>query len=184
MKDETKFKEYMTTIGELFDKPMTALLTTLYWKILEPFSDDDCERAFKEVIYSAKFFPKPADFIDILKGNKQDQATEAWIKTVGTIRRIGPYQSVAFDDAVIHDVIQFMGGWPATGDWLEDDLKWKQREFERLYRVMQSRGSSVKYLPGISEMENSKNGYPLGVEIVQIGCDPKQKLQIVGIGRP
>jgi hypothetical protein len=180
MKNEVMFKEYMTTIGELFDKPVTSLLTTLYWKVLEPFTDEECEQAFKEILFSAKFFPKPVEFLEILKGKESDQATQAWIKTVNTIRRIGPYQSVSFDDSTIHDVIQFMGGWPTAGDWMEDELKWKQREFERLYGIMSNRGSSVKYLPGIVEMENNKNGHGAGNEIIRIGHAPERQLRIAG----
>ena len=182
MKDEIKFKHYMATLGELHDKTVSPLLMELYWKVLEPFPDEECEATFKQLIYSDRFFPKPADFIEILKGKDSDQATQAWIKTINTVRRIGPYQSVCFDDSTIHSVIEFMGGWPATGDWQEDELKWKQREFERLYGIMQQRGSLVKYLPGVVEMHNSKNGYEGHSEIVQIG-DHTTPLKMISGGR-
>ena len=181
MKDEVKFKEFMTVLCEIHDKRLSQLLSDLYWKVLEPFSDEDCERAFKELIYDNKFFPKPAEFIEILRGKKQDQATTAWIEVVNAIRRVGPYQSVNFGDPIIHGVIEFMGGWPATGDWLEDELKWKQREFERLYAVMQCRGSEVKYLPGVFEMTNDLKGIRGRDEVVYLGHgERKQIAQAVG----
>jgi hypothetical protein len=168
MKDEIKFKQYMTTLGELFDRPMTSLLTTLYWKVMEPFTDEECERAFKEILFSAKFFPKPAEFIEVLRGNESDLVAQAWIKTVEAIRHYGNYASIKFDDPVIHAVIEFMGGWPETGNWTDDELKWKQREFERLYGIMQARGKHPEYLPGLIETTNRAKGYDKQEEIIMI----------------
>jgi len=181
VKDEVKFKEFMTVLCEIHDKRLTQLLSDLYWKILEPFSDEDCGRAFKELVYECKFFPKPAEFIEILKGKKQDQAMTAWIEVVNAIKRIGPYQSIDFGDPVIHGVIEFMGGWPAIGYWLEDDLKWKQREFERLYGIMQGRECKTKYLPGICEIANDLKGFHGRDEIVCLGHDERKQIAI-GVG--
>jgi hypothetical protein len=70
MKNEIKFKEYMTMLCELHDKILSDMMKDLYWKVLEPFTDEECERAFKELIYSTRFFPKPVDLIEILQGKK------------------------------------------------------------------------------------------------------------------
>jgi len=179
MKNEIKFREYMATLGELFDKPITPLLTSLYWKTLEPFTDEECEGAIEEILLSAKFFPKPAEFMERLRGKEQDKATVAWIKLVDGIRSKGPYRSVKFDDPVIHAVIEFMGGWPSTGDWLEDEMKWKQREFERLYGIMQGQRNYPKYLSGIVEMMNNANGYEIQEEVALIGNFEPVRLRIV-----
>jgi len=40
MKDDRKYKEYMTVLGELFDKPISELLISVYWKTLQPFDDE------------------------------------------------------------------------------------------------------------------------------------------------
>lgn len=160
MKDEPKFKEYMAALCELHDKSLSQLLINLYWKTLEPFTDNDCERAFKELIFSSKVFPKPVDFIETLKGKKQDQGTLAWLTVVKALRKIGPYQSVTFDDPVIHSIIEAMGGWIKLGTVTEDELKWKQREFERLYSIISGKGGNhPTYLPGITERDNAANGY-------------------------
>ncbi len=159
MENKVKFAKFMTVISEMFDKKQSKALTEIYWKALEPFTDEQCEKAFNEVILSSRFFPKPVDVIEAIRGTQGNRATEAWIKTLNTIRRIGTYQSVKFDDPVIHAVIEVMGGWSAMGNMLIDDEKWKQKEFERLYPVMESRGNSPIYLPGRIEMENMKTGH-------------------------
>lgn len=175
MKNELLFKQYMAALSEIFGKELSALLNSLYWKTLEPFTDFECEQAFKELIFSAKFFPKPADFLEILRGKQEDQATKAWIKVVEAIRRVGNYKSVKFDDPVIHSVFKFWGGWGVTGDWKEADLKWKQKEFQQLYAVMARDGKHPEYLPGTIEIQNAADGYELKPEIVRIGFDERAK---------
>ncbi|NPU82986.1 MAG: hypothetical protein HPY65_00750 [Syntrophaceae bacterium] len=169
MKNDRLFKSYMLAMGEVFNKQLTPLLHSLYWKALEPFSDEDCERAFKDLIFTSKFFPKPVEFVELLQGKKEDQATRAWIKVVEAVRRIGSYSSVRFDDPVIHSVFKFWGGWGVTATWKDADLKWKGLEFEKLYRVMSAGGNHPEYLPGSHEIENGARGYDAKLGIVEIG---------------
>lgn len=175
MKNEIKFKEYMATLCELYDRTITELLTDLYWKVLEPYTDEQCEATFKEIIYSCKFFPKPVDFLEILNGKKENRATEAWLEVLNAVARIGNYQSVKFSDPVIHSVINAMGGWPQLGAQMESkDEHWKQKEFERLYEVISTQyGKHPDYLPGTTEMENYRTGFNRPPEIIRVGFDGK-----------
>jgi hypothetical protein len=177
MRDEIKFKEYLATLCELHDRTMSKLLTDLYWKVLEPFSDEECEEAFKLIIYDSKFFPKPADFREVILGKKANKATEAWLEVLGAVSKIGNYQSVKFDNPVIHSVINAMGGWPQLCMMEKTDEKWKQKEFERLYEIISARnGKHPEYLVGTHEQENFRTGYEIKTEIVQIGFNSKTKL--------
>lgn len=179
MKDEIKFKEYMATLCEIYDRSLSRLLTDLYWKILEPFTDQQCESAFKEIIYSSRFFPKPADFIEVLQGTKKTRATEAWLEALETLKRIGNYESVKFADEAIHSVIMAMGGWPEFCMMGNDEVKWKQKEFERLYEIIVGRGGDHPvYLPGISELNNFSAGHDVKTNIVHIGFDKKKARMI------
>ena len=169
MKDEARFKESMTALGELFDKPLSKFLIDVYWKALEPFSDEECNRAFNEVAISSRFFPKPVDLIEIIQGKKADQSIKAWLKVIEAVRRVGLYKSVKFNDPVIHSVFQFWGGWASAADWDDSELKWKQKEFERLYVIMTARGEHPSYLPGIHEIHNAAAGFDVKSHIVEIG---------------
>jgi len=176
MKNEIKFKEYMATLCELHDRTMSKLLTDLYWKVLEPFTDEECESAFKEIIYSNKFFPKPADFREVLCGKKENKATMAWLEVLNAVARIGNYKSVKFNDQLIHSVINAMGGWPQLCLMESNDEKWKQKEFERLYEVISERGGNhPEYLPGTCEMNNFSTGRDYKPEIIEIGFNGKSK---------
>lgn len=179
VKDEIKFKEYLATLCELHDRTMSKLLTDLYWKVLEQFTNEECEKAFKELIYSSKFFPKPADFIEVLNGKKSSRAIEAWLEVLTAVKRIGNYRSVQFTDQAIHSVIQAMGGWPELCMMENEEVKWKEKEFERLYDVIADRaGNHPEYLPGTTEMENFKTGFETEKEVIRVGFE-KKKIKLI-----
>ncbi|MFA5340570.1 MAG: DUF6475 domain-containing protein, partial [Clostridia bacterium] len=145
-----------------------------------------CENAFKKIIQSCRFFPKPVDFIEILNGKKQDQATIAWIEVLGAVKSIGNYQSVKFSNPVIHSVINAMGGWENLAATMTiDEEKWKQKEFEKLYQVMERRGNHPKYLAGAHENSNTpsmiaayedRTGKKFNQEIIEIGFEEQKQI--------
>ena len=145
-------------MAEIFDqgKAPTEFKIALYFQALIDYDITAIERAATAIIRGRVYpaFPKPGEIIQEIEGSREDRAVIAWGEVIEAIRRVGPYQSVNFGDPTIHAVITFMGGWPATGEWTEGEMKWKQKEFERLYAVMRTRGSDKEYLPGIHEMEN------------------------------
>jgi hypothetical protein len=186
MKNEIKFKEYMTMLCELHDKILSDMMKDLYWKVLEPFNDEQCEDAFKELIYSNRFFPKPADFMEILQGKKQDQATMAWLDVLGAVKAVGNYKSVKFSNPAIHSVINAMGGWPQLCMMESKDEKWKQKEFERLFEVISfHKGTHPAYLPGTFENTNTpamiaqyeeRTGRKYNQDIIKIGFDEQKQI--------
>ncbi len=156
-----RFREMMMILGEIHDRKITGLILDIYWKVLEPFHDDQCLQAFSTLLKTMKFFPKPAEFLELLEARKEDEATAAWMVVVNAVRRIGNYQSVAFPDPVTHSAIEAMGGRVNLGLVEEKDLTWKRREFERLYQVLARNGHNghPRYLPGIHELQNGARGY-------------------------
>jgi hypothetical protein len=162
MKDEDRFRELMTVLGEIHDRQITRLLLDVYWRILEPFPDEACIRTFHELIGRVKFFPKPAEFLELLEARQGDQATSAWLDVFAALKRYGNYQSVRFADPVIHSAIEAMGGWVSFGLMEEKDCPWRQKEFERLYAVLAGRcGGHPAYLAGLHEINNAAGGYPV-----------------------
>jgi hypothetical protein len=175
MINEKIFKQYMAALSEIHNKDLSALLNSIYWETLKPYTDEECERAFKELVFSTKFFPKPADFLELLRGKTEDLGGRAWIKVIEAIRQPGPYKAVQFYDPVIHSIFKFWGGWPCVQEWKDSELKWKQKEFERLYALMARDNNHPEYLPGVHESENAANGYEIKPEVVWIGFDEKVK---------
>jgi len=83
--------------------------------------------------------PKVADVIKMLQGSTQDSALTAWAKVDKAVRSIGTQMSVAFDDPLIHKVIQDMGGWLGLGQRQEAEWPFVAKEFETRYRGFKAR---------------------------------------------
>jgi hypothetical protein len=157
MKKE-KFSELLMVLGEIFDKSLSAGLIMIYFDALKIYTDEQIERAIKTASLTCKFFPKPSELLEFINGNSTDRGVLAWEKFYRALGRVGTYQSVIFDDPVIHSAIELMGGWIEAGKWLMDEMKWKQKEFLSLYPVMARKREHPEHLAGIIEMGNNRKG--------------------------
>lgn len=176
MKDKEKFKGFMLLIGERENREISDALLDGYWETLKPFSDEQCDKAFKKVWNNTRFFPKPEDFLEHLQGGIPHML--AWKTAFTTVKKIGPYDSVKFSDPVINLVIELMGGWPAFCMMETEEIKWKQIEFSKIYKGVCQNGKGPRHLPGVHEQTNlrtQKIGYD--VPIVMIG-EPVERKQL------
>lgn len=158
----------MVLMGNIHKMKIAKDLLEAYWDILKPYSDEDCDKAFKKILATAKFFPKPPDFLEHLQEGVPHML--AWQTAFKAIGSPGPYMSVKFSDPVINLVIELMGGWPAFCTMETEEIKWKQIEFEKIYKGVCQKGQGPAHLPGIHEQTNlaaQKIGYD--VPIVMIG---------------
>jgi len=158
MKDEIKFKEFMAGIGIIFDKDISDNIASIYWNILEPFPDEDCEKAFNQIIATCKFFPKPVEFLEILRGRSEDDSTRAWILVDEAMRKHGNYSSLDFGEPKIHRIVEMLGGWDYLGTLTEEDWKSKRKEFESLYQAIK-RPDGPDRVIGICEKANEPRGF-------------------------
>lgn len=140
MKDKKKFMQFMTGLGETFDKKITDTLKDIYWKALEPFDDEDCEVAFNQLILSCKFFPRPAEFMDILKGSDKDNALEAWGQVMDCLGVCNPDNPAKLDEN-IHQAVRAVDGWHSLAEQSYDDLKWTEKRFLEHYQVIEKRSN-------------------------------------------
>jgi hypothetical protein len=181
--DLKKFAVLMATLAEVFNdgKEVSKIKMEIYFKSLEKYPIEHISQAISNMINNRVYpsFPKPAEILQEINGRAENRATEAWLKVVDAVARIGNYQSVKFSDPVIHSVVQVMGGWPQLCQMESKEEHWKQKEFERLYEVIASReGKHPDYLPGTVEMENYRTGFDREPEVVCIGYD-KQKIKMI-----
>ena len=180
-RDAKQFAGIIASLSEVFEsgEPSKTLIK-IYWLALLDLDINDIQRAASDIIRTRVYssLPKPADIIEAIRGTSTDRATGAWIKVLGTLRGVGSYQSVQFDDPVIHSCIEMMGGWPELGNMHIDDEKWKQREFEKLYPIMEKRGNHPTHLSGRFELDNTAKGYLENVEEpVKIGFDETKQIE-------
>jgi len=160
MKDRMLFKNWMTMLGEIFDKSITDPLADAYWMALNQYETEDCENAFKIAMINCKWFPKPVElrqFIENGPGEIEDIAMIEADKVINAIREVGHRQSVTFDNPVTMAVIeQGWGGWIKACDLKGDEEKWFRKDFAKIYKAYSNQGiKKYGHLVGLIEDHNS-----------------------------
>lgn len=148
MKNEKTFKEFMSGIGELFDKKISDTLKNMYWQALKPFTDIQCSQAFNIAITRCKFFPKPADLIEFIIGNskqveqnKDDKALVIVNNIISHLKTCGARVFPEIKDPIAKHLMTKRWPyhlWAATV--VESELKWWSKEFCDAYKTYTESG--------------------------------------------
>ncbi len=159
-------------------------MVKIYWEILKSYDLASVIRALESHMQDTdvgQFMPKPADVFRILRGDGQTQSLQAWTKVEQAIRVVGPYQSVAFDEPVIHQVIGEMGGWIKLCATKAKELPFVAKEFQT--RFASYRHKSPKeypcFLPGLAAHQNGYQGYSIEPPVL-LGDKAKAQAVITG----
>ena len=183
--DVSKFAVLIAGIGEVYDKTFTPAVIEIYWSVLKSFKFDEVKNAVRKHFAnpdSGKYLPKPADIIMAIDGSQQNQALLAWTKASYAAQRVGRYTSVTFDDALIHAVIEDMGGW-----WRfcskDDRSAFIAKEFQDRYRnyITNKPIRHLKRLAGIIESQSSYGEYSCDTPVL-IG-DKNKANQVFATGK-
>jgi hypothetical protein len=163
--DGARFAEIMTSIGEMYGKPIGEFTLDMWFADLKGYTIQQVWRAFqahRKDPVQGKFMPKPADIVRHIDGLPDEKAVHAWAMVYKAISRVGSWGSVEFDDPAIHQAIDTMGGWIKLCSITIDELPFKQREFEKLYlqATKNKDPNAPKFLAGTIEIETNKQGLP------------------------
>ena len=158
------FSKVLIGIGQIYGKSISPLLVKMYWELLVKYDLHSVVKALEAHAQDpdvGQFMPKPADLIRILRGDSQSQSLKAWTKVEQAIRHVGPYQSVVFDEPVIHQVITEMGGWIKLCQTKEKELPFVAKEFQTRFASYRHQlpKEFPSFLPGISAHQNGYQGY-------------------------
>ena len=162
--DRVNFFTLVADVYAFYGREFSDFAGTVWWTALRPFDLAAIADAFGRHCVnpdSGQYLPKPADVVRMLQGSTQDAAMVAWSKVDKAVRSVGAYQTVAFDDPLIHRVLDDMGGWIALGQKEEKEWPFVAKEFENRYRGYRMRSETPEYprsLPGIAQAQNSMNG--------------------------
>lgn len=163
---KVRFAKALSALAEYYGKELSDGVISLYWQGLQQFSIDEIEVAIGRHLQNpdtGQWMPKIADIVRMLEGTTLNAAVLSWAKVMRAVGSVGQYQSLAFDDAVIHMVIDDLGGWPGICQTAEAELPFLQKRFENSYRAYKQRGQDLptypRYLPGVSELQNVAAGH-------------------------
>lgn len=145
-------------------RPLSSVAISMWWNVMKPYDLPAVRQAFDRHMHntdSGQFMPKPADILKMMQGTSQDSALVAWAKVDKAVRQVGTWESVAFDDPLIHHVLSEMGGWVALGTKLEKEWPFIAKEFENRYRGYKLRNEIPEYprvMIGVYQAQNSQEG--------------------------
>lgn len=163
--NKSDFAVLVTSVYAFYRQDCSDFAISVWWEACHPFDFAAVRSAFNRHAVNpdnGQFMPKPADIVKLLQGTTTDGAMVAWSKVDKAIRQVGTYASVAFDDRIIHAVIQDMGGWVELGRKSEDEWPFVAKEFQTRYRGYRTQGSPGEYprvLIGIAQAQNSQLGF-------------------------
>lgn len=164
--DAGRFKSTLAAVYSLYGKDLTEAVIGIWWQALKPYDLAAVKDALNRHAVNpdnGQFCPKPADVVKMIEGGSEDAALVAWAKVDRAARHVGPYQTVVFDDALIHKIVQVIGGWPRLGQIDDQEWPFTKNQFVALYRGFKASRREFEYprsLPGITEATNGA-----------IGCD-------------
>ncbi len=171
--DRPRFANLMKAIGETFGNAAPSKeKMELYFKVLSDLSIEQVESAVYFILNTRTItstFPVPGEIRAALSGGKS-AAMIALDKAERAVERYGVYESVVFDDPVIHMVIAAMGGWkhfccPSEyGD--NQEWHWKQKQFIELYETFSKnpRANCPMVLIGIGDTEYYRDGKTIQIQ--------------------
>lgn len=185
-RDRQAFAAMLAAVSAIYGRDLSPAVIELYWRALAPYDIGAVRRALDRHVRSpdvGQYWPKPADLIRAIDGTTEDAALRAWATVERAIRLVGGYESVVFDDPLIHRCIADVGGWSRLCLTAEDELPFRAREFVTRYRGYAMRGELPAYpshLIGRFEAENSARGYAVPAPVL-IG-DPDACRRVIEAG--
>ena len=184
--DREAFVSTLTQAMAYYGKECSPFVVGIFWDGLSRFGLDEVQRAFG--IHAndpdrGQFAPKIADITRLLEGSTATQGMRAWAVVERALRSVGSYQTVVFDDPLIHAVISDMGGWIKLCQTPADELPFRARDFERAYSAFKHRREMPPYpakLIGIAEADNAAAGFKVAPPVL-IG-NPDKAMRVMQHG--
>ncbi len=170
--DKAGFGILLERIYDLYGQKLSASILDLWWHAMHSFEIKALTKAFHMHITNpgnGQFMPKPADIVRLLRGSTEDNARIAWTKVENALCDVGTYESVTFDDALIQQVLQDMGGWIKLGQKKEAYWHCVEKDFISRYCGYCQRGPLTTWpavLVGITKANNELNGYGSGPAVL------------------
>ncbi|MGE5452448.1 MAG: DUF6475 domain-containing protein [Acidobacteriota bacterium] len=183
--DKPKFLTLITDVMAFYKQDVSKFALEVWWEACKGFEFEQASKAMTMHATDAErgqFAPKPADVIRLLQGTKTDRSRLAWSKVMDAMQRVGAYQSVAFDDPIIHAVIEDLGGWMKLCRSDMSELSFSEHRFCESYRAYVGRPDMVypAKLLGQHEIDNKQAGRKVAPPVL-IG-NPQQAEKVLRLG--
>lgn len=171
--DARVFAAELAGLAEVFGETLSDVRARLYFDALSSLTLDEVRAAMRRAIQRCRFFPKPAELLELLQGSADDQAEVAWSRFLHALTHHGTYTSVDFGDPTLHAVLETQfGGWHEAWKLETEQTRFAHAEFLKLYRAFRQTGHGKEaYCQGQHELENRQRGYLHAIQApIQLGA--------------
>ncbi|WP_454826058.1 DUF6475 domain-containing protein [Paraburkholderia xenovorans] len=188
--DHSAFVALVADVHAFYRRDFSDFSAAVWWNALKPYDFQAVSDAVGRHSVnpdSGQYMPFPADIVKMLQGSTQDAALVAWAKVDRAVRSCGTYNSVVFDDPLIHRVIVEMGGWVLVGSKDEKEWPFVGKEFENRYRGYRMRSETPEYLPvliGIAEAQNNRMGQKSQPPVLIGDVEKAKRVMLAGADTP
>lgn len=137
--DKTKFSKALLVAAQLFDRELSNIIIGLYFDALKEYSIKQAEDAISKAIKSCKFFPKPAEIIELISDGSvkiEDRALIIANQIISHVHTAGSRVFPKLDDPIAKHLMTTR--WPYyewASNLIESEEKWWTKEFCEMYRA-------------------------------------------------
>lgn len=178
--DITAFTKSMYNMASIYAKDLNDNIIKLYFVALNRYEYDDVERAFGETVARNKFFPKPAELIELIEGN-EDELIDMAYQDIKRIIYNGFHHALALANPITMAVVEAMGGQQSFYNAVyvdkHDDTA-AYFEFKRLYKIYLKQYKETGELPVTQYLPGYMDKLP-GAESVK-----PSNLKLIGLPLP
>ena len=187
--DKQDFVLLLTDVLAFYRQDVSRFAASVWWEACKGFDLSQLRKAFNAHAIDperGQFAPKPADIVRALQGTRTDQARVAWGKTFDAMQRVGAYQTVGFDDPIIHACVEDVGGWQKICRSNMDELSYLEHRFCESYRAYASRGLDQYPAKLLGEFEciNRHEGKMVAPPVLIGNADNARRVMELGAAAP
>lgn len=158
--DRPQFAAVLAQVAEVFGESVSTGRAEAYFSALSELEIAEVRAAAAALIRSCRFFPKPAEWLEVLQGSPEDHAERAWSNVLTAIRKVGGWETVHFQDPATDAVVRTMWRtWEEACDVLSEELGYRHAEFLKIYRAARRNAKPSQPWPGRLEIDNRARGF-------------------------
>src|SRR5215510_13511446 len=110
--EESEFGLMLLAMGELYDTPVSPVRAEMFTRAIEDLPFDAVKAAANSHARHSTFFPKPVDLRELVEGNLDDRAEQAWNALLPLIHRVGYTGTPKWTDpAMERAALSLFGSW-------------------------------------------------------------------------
>jgi len=133
MENKAKFAETMASTWAIYypDKELPHITVKGYWEVLNKYTEEAFSKAIVQHIQRGKFFPKPADLIELIEGTDSQNAGSVWASLIAFAEK-GTGERPKLD-AKTDRAVSAIGGWTTISHCPYAQLQWVEKRFKEAY---------------------------------------------------